>query len=559
MIVRYLLVISLCFNHCIEAQKHVAQIPDSLKEKDFDYLFDRIEDHKASDLRRSFYLRTFLIKAKLDNNWEELSNGYKNYVHYAPDKLKLVYADSMVAAAIRSKNNEIIGSAYLSKGIAYYGQKRLAEAMDIYLLADVYIEKTNDKYLIYKAKYHIAQIKYYLGYYDEAILMFQECIGYFKNTNVRAYLNSLHSLGVCYKMVGNHGLCTSTNEKGISEGIRTGNFDMQSYFIFSEGVNQCKIHNYALGIKKIQAALPGILDNRDFSNEMVGYFYIGRCYWGLNDKEKAMTYFKKVDEMYNERVFMRPDLREGYEFMIKYYKDKKMLKSQLHYVEKLLEVDKKLHHTHTYLQGKIRKEYETKELLAEQRNLKGKLDKKNDSYQILFYVSGGMFIFILYGIVRFFKNKKESRIKYEELLQKIEDSEKTKGNKTDEPDFSMSKDAEEAVLHSLLKFEKSKKFLEPDLNLTKLAGYFKTNTKYLSQIIARHRNKKFNEYINGLKVDHIAQRIRNEKVLQNYTHEALADEAGFSSTRRFVKAFVADTGITPKYFIEELKKEDNPQ
>ncbi len=215
MIVRYLLVISLCFNHCIEAQKHVAQIPDSLKEKDFDYLFDRIEDQNINDLQRSFYLSTFLIKAKSENNWEELSNGYKNYVHYAPDKLKLVYADSMVMAAMRSKNDEIIGSAYLSKGIAYYGQKRLAEAMDIYLIADSYIEKTNDKYLIYKTKYHIAQIKYYLGYYDEAILMFQECIGYFKNTNVRAYLNSLHSLGVCYKMVGNHGLCTSTNEKGI--------------------------------------------------------------------------------------------------------------------------------------------------------------------------------------------------------------------------------------------------------------------------------------------------------------------------------------------------------
>lgn len=557
MIVRYLLVISLCFNHCIEAQKHVTQIPDSLKEKDFDYLFDRIEDHNVNDLKRSFYLSTFLIKAESEKNWEELSNGYKNYVHYAPDKLKLVYADSMVSAAMRSKNDEIIGSAYLSKGIAYYGQKRLAEAMDIYLIADSYIEKTNDKYLIYKTKYHIAQIKYYLGYYDEAILMFQECISYFKNTNVRAYLNSLHSLGVCYKMVGNHGLCTSTNEKGISEGIRTGNLDMEPYFIFSEGVNQSMIHNYALGIKKLEAALPGILDNKDFSNEMVGYFYIGKCYWGLNDKEKALIYFKKVDEIYRERDFMRPDLREAYEFMITYYKDRKMLKSQLHYVEKLLEVDKKLHHTHAYLQGKIRKEYETKELLAVQHNLKGRLDKQSHKYDILFYVSGGMFIFILYGIVRFFNSKKEARIKYEELLQKIEEAEKSKGNKTDEPDFSMSKDAEEAVLHSLLKFEKSKKFLEPDLNLTKLAGYFKTNTKYLSQIIARHRNKKFNEYINGLKVDHIAQRIRNEKVLQNYTHDALAEEAGFSSTRRFVKAFVADTGITPKYFIEELKKEED--
>lgn len=56
----------------------------------------------------------------------------------------------------------------------------------------------------------------------------------------------------------------------------------------------------------------------------------------------------------------------------------------------------------------------------------------------------------------------------------------------------------------------------------------------------------------------VYQRIRNEKILQNYTHEALAEEAGFSSTRRFVNVFVSHTEITPKYFIEELKKEDNP-
>ena len=532
------------------------QIPDSLKSKDFDYIFDRIEDDSISNGVRSVYLTSFLIKAKSEENWEELSNAYKNYVHYAADQTKLIYADSMVWAAKKSNIDEIIGSAYLSKGIAYYGKKRLKEAMDIYLVADYYIKKTNDPYLIHKTKYQIGQIKLYLGYYKEAIALFKECISYFKNSNVRAYLNSLHALGVCYKMVGNHGLCTSTNKIGINEGIRTGNLDMQPYFIFSEGVNQCQIRNYALGIEKLQATLPKILDNKDFSNEMVGYFYIGKCYWGLNNKEKALIYFKKVDQIYMERDFMRPDLRQAYEFMITYYKDRNMIKLQLHYVEKLLEIDKKLHSTYAYLQGKIRKEYETKELLAVQSNLKKTLEKQSYDYQILFYVSGCMFIFILYGIFRYFKNKREARLKYEELMQKIEDSEKYKGSKPDENDFSIGKDAEEAVLHSLNKFEKSKKYLEKDLNLTKLAVYCNTNTKYLSLIISRHRNKKFNDYINNLKVDNIAQRIRKEKFLRNYTHEALAEEAGFSTTRRFVRAFLSSTGITPKYFIEELSKDE---
>jgi AraC-like DNA-binding protein len=556
MIIRYFFAISLCFSHCIHAQKHIIQIPDSLKSKDFDYIFDRIEDDSISNGARSVYLLSFLIKAKTEENWEELSNAYKNYVYYAPDRLKLIYSDSMVWAAKKSKSNEIIGSAYLSKGIAYYSQKRLKEAMDIYLIADYYIKKTKDPYLIHKTKYQIGQIKYYLGYYKEAIALFKDCISYFKCFNVRAYLNSLHALGSCYKMVGNHGLCTSINRTGIAEGIRTGNTDMESNFIFCEGVNQCMIHNYALGIEKIQTSLPGIRANKDFSNEMVGYFYIGKGYWGLNDKEKALAYFKKVDEMYIKKDYMRPDLREAYEFMITYYKDKKMIKRQLYYVEKLLEVDKKLHFTYTYLQGKIRKEYDTQQLVEEQKNLKSSLNLRKYNDQIFMSIISVMFMVMAYGIVKYFKNKKEARKKYEELVQKIEDAGKGKAFGGDEHDFSISKDAEEAVLHNLEKFENSKKFLERDLNLTKLAVYFNTNTKYLSVIISRHRNKKFNEYINCLKVDNIAQRIRNEKNLQNYTHDALAEEAGFSSTRRFVKAFLASTGITPKYFIEELKKED---
>lgn len=556
MITKFLLLIALCSIHFINAQQF--QIPDSLKYKDFDYLFDRIEDDRNTDEKRSLYLLSFLMKAKTEENWEELSNAYKNYVHYAPDRLKLIYADSMAIAAKRSNSNEIIGSAYLSKGIAYYGQKRLAEAMDIYLVADQYIKKTNDKYLIYKTKYRIGQIKLYLGYYKEAIPIFEQCINYFKqsNSNVRAYLNSLHSLGVCHKMVGNHGLSTSINEKGIAEGIKTGNYDMEHYFIQSEGINQFMIHNYAVSIEKIQSSLPGIRINKDFSNEMVAYFYIGKSYWGLNDKEKAMAYFEKVDKSYIERDYIRPDLREAYELMISYYKDKNMLKTQLYYVEKLLEVDKKLHHTYTYLQGKIRKEYDTQELVDEQQKLKSSLNLRKYNDQISIFIISFMLLFIVYGIVRHFKNKREARKKYEELLQKIEDAAKIKADKGDDSDFSMSKDAEAAVLHSLQKFENSKKFLEKDWDLTKLAGYFNTNTKYLSLIILRHRNKKFNEYINTLKIDYIAQRIRNDKVLQNYTHDALAEEAGFSTTRRFVKAFLNCTGITPKYFIEELKMDD---
>src|SRR5690606_3262565 len=104
-----------------------------------------------------------------------------------------------------------------------YDRKEQMKALDNYLLADKYIARTNNQYLIYKLKYGMAQTKSYLGFYDEAISLLRECIDYFKEENDRAYLNSLHSLGLCYNRIGNYAWCTVTNQTGIDEGIRLNN------------------------------------------------------------------------------------------------------------------------------------------------------------------------------------------------------------------------------------------------------------------------------------------------------------------------------------------------
>jgi hypothetical protein len=93
--------------------------PDTLQGKSYDYLFDRIEESEDSN-GQSVYLAYFLGKAKREKNEQEIVNGYKNYLHYYADKLKLVYADSMIYTARKSGNDALIGSAYLSKGIVFY-------------------------------------------------------------------------------------------------------------------------------------------------------------------------------------------------------------------------------------------------------------------------------------------------------------------------------------------------------------------------------------------------------------------------------------------------------
>lgn len=557
MIKKYLLILSLCLGDQICAQEIHFKIPDTLRNKDYDYLFKRIEESENDSSRQSLYLRSYLVKSKSEKNFEKVVNGYKNYVHYSPENLKLIYADSMVYTAKKSKDNALIGSAYLSKGIVYYSQKKHDYALDNYLIANNYISKTNDKYLIYKTKYNIAHIKYFLGFYDEAISLFRECIGYFKGNSVGGYLNSLHSLGICYNRIGNYGLCTDTNLLGITEARRLANDEMRDYFTHSEGVNQYFRGNYALAIKKITYAMPAIHKNEDFANEAVGYFYIGKSYWDLKNTQMAIPYFKKVDAIFNDKEYIRPDLRNNYELLISYFKSKNDLNLQLYYIEKLLKVDSIIHNRYRYVSGKITKEYDTKELLFQKNNIERLFNKRKYNDYIFTSIIVFLFLVVVFLVYKSIRIRKVYRQRFDELMTKSETDAKVESKNIANGIDDINQDTVMYILKQLEKFENDKMFLEKDLDLAKLAVSFDSNVKYLSKIISHYRGKRFVNYINDLKVDYLIALLKEDKKIRNYTNKALAEESGFSSTQRFATAFFARTGMPTSYFIEELLKEQS--
>ena len=139
------------------------------------------------------------------------------------------------------------------------------------------------------------------------------------------------------------------------------------------------------------------------------------------------------------------------------------------------------------------------------------------------------------------------------------DCELTRNSSNKEVNFDtidINQDLVKMVLDNLEKFEKTKTFLENDMNLTRIAGYLKTNGKYASKIILRTRGKKTVTYINDLKIEHIIQLLKKDTKFRNYTYVALSEEAGFGSTQQFIRAFKNYTDLTPLYFIEQLNITD---
>lgn len=554
----YVLIALLFLFQSALSQRNNFTIPDSIKDKSYSYLDKRIEELKPDSSLTVVYLHTYLQKAKHEENWNEIVNGYQNFMHASPEKFRSKYADSIVYAAKKTGDNAIIGSSYLTKGIVYYSLKRHNQALDNYLIANNYISRIDDDYLTYKLKYHIALVKYYLGYYDEAISLLDQCIAYFKKDASQPYLNSLHSLGLCYNRQGNYGHVTEINTLGLQECKKLGIQKLEIYFIHSEGINEYYKKDYTSSIKKIQSSIEDLKQKKDFGNESVGYFYIGNDYLALGKFEMAIPYFKKVDYLFNTKGYIRPDLREMYEILINYYKTKDNPKLQLYYIDQLLKADRVLNETFKYLVGKINKEYQTQELLLEKEKIQRLLDKKSSNYSVLIGFTILLFLSFLFLTFRYYRNRKLYKKNYDELMQKSNIAEETKPRQRNEKPAILDINPETVtlILKQLEKFEKEKKFLEKDMNLSKLSTAFNSNPRYLSNIIRHYRDKVFTEYINDLRIDYIIELLQSDKKARLFTNKALAEEAGFSSTQLFVNVFKAKTGMPTAFFIEQIRKDN---
>lgn len=527
---------------------------DSLKMKDYSYLFSKIRAYKEQPELQGIYLKAFLRNAHSDRDWEMIVNGYKNYMDYAPGKLAIVYSDSMADAAMHSGRDKLIGSAYLSKGIAHYALKDHEKALENYLIAQPYINKAQDAYLGYKLTYNIAHVKYYLGKNEEAIALFESCLGYFKQHNERAYLNILHSLGLCYTRAGNYGRSEETVQYGRREAERLGNHTMDDYFTHLEGQNHFFSRNYAMAIQKLQSSIAGIKENKDYANVAVANFYIGKSYWILRNYSQSIPYLNKVAGAFENEGYIRPDLRENFELLIRYHKNRGNTQQALYYVDQLLRADTLLLNRHDKLYDNIYKNYDTKDLLRQKTEMEQKLSNERVKKKALKYTAWSLGLLILIVIIAYESHRRNQNRLYRKVLSESRNKTSPIIRKSSR-ELEIAPETVDKILGLLEKWEQAKGFLATDITLTSLAVYLETNTRYVSDIISNYRSKKFTGYINDLKVDHIIEQLQSDRLKRMYTHEALAKDAGFSTTKRFVHAFKARTGISPSFFSEKIRKE----
>lgn len=526
-------------------------------------------EYEENDIRAFVYLDQYIDYAKSKKNYSELFQAYKDAILFSADQ-KMKYADSAIAAAKQSGNKDLIGDAYLSKGAIYYfNHRKFQLALNEYLTAYEYLEDSKDKLPKYQNLYHIGVVKSYLGYYEEALEIFKECIAFFEinikgdlheniiYNNTKGYLNSLHQAIICYQALGKKEDVKKLLTIAAASTPKNKDFILEkSYFEKSKGVSDFSDKKYPDAIRDFGSALPGLMKVNDFTWISYVYFYKGESYRKLGKQELAIENYKKVDSIFNKHKFILPELRSNYEELITYYKKKGSPEDELYYTNQLLKVDSVISSDFKYLSTRIYKDYDTKQLLEVKENL----EKTNSYGFVLLVISGVVIVFL--GFMIFYRLRKQKQIqeKYNKLLIKIEED-KIANPETEPLKFDQTKNVKldqnivEKLLKDISNFEANEKFLEKGLTLKKLAEYFKTNTSYLSQVINEYKGSNFSVYINVLRINYATQKIYNDKEWRKYSIEHIASASGFSNRQSFSNIFLEINGIRPVDFIKKRIKE----
>lgn len=515
------------------------------------------------------YARLWRDQARLDSNRLQEVAALREIMYNDRREFLTQYSDTLLFAALQTKNKAIIGQAYLTKGIAHYSRNQHNDALNAYLKADEYLSDSGARYDIYKLKYGIGNTKYYLGYYHEAIALYKQCLEHYRDKDERGYLNAIYSLSLSYNRLGDFEQSRELSTFGLKEEIRLGCSKMHWYLIYSNGVNDFFLGKYKTSVDQLEQSAQYLKAAGDYSNLAVIWFYLGKSNLALKNQEKALVYFKKVDSSFHDTQYIRPDLRQTYDILIAHYIRNKDFKSENYYTRRSRIVDSVLNSDFKYLVPKVVKEYDNREL---NRNYRDALE----SQAVKTYAIIGFSVLLIYFFV---KNRRlrAYRRNYRKLMDqpldtsvhapKCDDAETVilKSTKLVDKEISIQDmpkiekeirpDVVAKALVKLSLFESTEKFRDSGLMAKDLADFMETNLTYAQQIIQQHRGMNSKEYVRDLRLRYIVKKLRTENRYRKYTDEALAGECGFGSTQNFARAFKAKYEMPPRFFISQLKKD----
>ncbi len=513
-----------------------------------------------------------LSKTENTDNLELLSKISSNLINTNPIKSK-EYSTKGLIIAKNNKDTAFIISFLRQKGNIFYQQSNYDSSLFYFNESLKLAQITNDRKNIISVKLNIASL--YLEKHEtkQAINLFNEVLTQAQkqnNENIQAL--ALNNLGLAYQYENNYKKAIAYFEKALKIKKKNSSEISIANTMSNLGQTYGYIGDNKKAIEIILSALDVYTKNNDNYNAALACFNISKFYYAEKENSLAETFLfraidlaKQIDYkqlLSNSYLFLseiRQNLGDGMS-SLKYYKLYKQ------YSDSLINIE----HENYYNRLKVEFETERKEAKIKMQTS----EIKTKSIALYLSIVGIIILLIFITIILF--QKKALSITYKKLLEQnissieteeelettieqlkqlkqepvIEKLQVQKNNKSD-----VSNELLNEIHTKLIKaIKEDKVYKNKGLTIFDLADLLETNKSYLSRVINDNYKMNFNTFINYHRVKEVQKLLKNPDN-KTYTIAALSEEVGFKSLSVFNKAFKDNTGLTPSYYLKELKKQ----
>jgi len=379
-------------------------------------------------------------------------------------------------------------------------------------------QQNDNQYGIMVLTDNLARYQTNLGNVDKALPLHLEAIRLAEVLNRKPFLGDFYNnIGGNYLERGQLENAINYANKAISVGdeSRNGFLLAYSYHLLGKCMQQKK--EWAASTTYFKKSLRIAKYSRDFKfvSELLNDF--GESTTQINQPTKANVYFQEAIS-YKDTVYQALKIKQVLELETRH---------------RIQEIEKE------------------KALLQQEKTLQ--IQVISGQQKQLWLLGSLGFLAIVSSLIFFFQ-KIKLRDSYQTLVKKnralisIE-----KKLPLEERSSTIDQDLKEKIKKELIE---NQLFLQPDLTVHKLAKQLDSNTTYVSKTINDGFGKNFSSLINEYRIKTALQNFE-EGQYEKYTIESLGNQAGFKSRPAFINAFKKYTGVTPSFYIKQLKKQND--
>ncbi|MGH1387398.1 tetratricopeptide repeat protein, partial [Kordia sp.] len=396
----YFLFLFICFslNTFLNAQTQ----NDSLAKYSYEELRAFRKNYRNSNNELSkVYIDEYLKRSIVDNDTVRIYTGYFFLSKYYGNKGDLnpstQYLDSVIKYSENKQDKYLPALAYKNKGAYLYNLGKNNEALENFLKALEVLKTNKNVSLEIDIRSAIISVRSNWSLSEEDLNFKKETLEFVINNKefildyTETYFVALSNLSLGYLRNKKYKQGLEIAKKGIQETIHIKDTISYYDFVTYGGYAQYYLENYQIAIDSLQKALP----YRDDHGKAMNNYYLGKSYDKLNQPEKAQFHFLKTDSIYQATKDIFPEMRIAYEHIIDYYKSKNDTENQIKYYDRLLETDKIIDSTYTYVTETIEKKYETPEAIAERARLVEELETKKNAWKYRFGAISAILLVIL--------------------------------------------------------------------------------------------------------------------------------------------------------------------